>query len=226
MAISNHRESITRVTRSRQEACTAYNKLSRWYDVLAGAYEKKYIDAAVKSLAITPGEIVLEIGFGTGHGILKMALEAGSTGKVHGIDIAMGMLNVARERINQTGLSERVSLIAGDAIALPYLSASFDAVLISFTLELFDTPEIPVVLSECRRVLKNGGRIGVVALSRGNAGANVRIYEWLHRKLPAWIDCRPIYPLPALEDAGFTIRERDQFSMSGLPGEMVLAQKH
>jgi SAM-dependent methyltransferase len=135
---------ISRVTGSKEAAKSTYDRLSRWYDALAGSSEKKFTNA----------------------------------------------------------------------------------VFMSFILELFDTPEIPAVLSECLRTLRPGGRICVVALSKGRkAGWVVRLYEWAHRKFPAYIDCRPIFVQKAVEDAGFTISEVTGMSMWGLPIETVAAMK-
>ena len=122
-------------------------------------------------------------------------------------------------------LIDSVELTCGDATRLPYPDGSMDAVFMSFTLELFDTPEIPQVLAECQRVLRAGGRIGVVAITKeGKEGFAVEAYEWTHEHFPNLLDCRPIFARRALEDAGFSIRDATIAKM-WVPVEIVVAAK-
>lgn len=216
---------IRRVTRSKEEARAAYDRMSRWYDALAGSSEKRFIDIALQKLGATEGQSVLEIGFGTGYAILALAEAVGDSGKVYGIDISDRMVDTARARLRKAGLSRRVKLRQGDGATLPFEGHFCDAVFISFTLELFDTPEIPAVLRECHRVLRVDGRICVVAMSKsGKAGFMVRLYEWAHDKFPAYLDCRPIFVQKALNEGGFQVVEATQTSMCGLPVEIVVAE--
>ena len=93
----------------------------------------------------------------------------------------------------------------GDAVDLNFIEAgSLDGVFMSFTLELFDTPEIPEVLRECQRVLRPGGRLVVIGMSKeGPKDPLVNVFEWTHKHFPKFLDCRPIYVRQALEQAGF-----------------------
>jgi demethylmenaquinone methyltransferase/2-methoxy-6-polyprenyl-1,4-benzoquinol methylase len=122
------------------------------------------------------------------------------------------------------GFSERISLVCGDGLQLPFETESFDKILISFTLELFDTPEIPQVLAECLRCIRKGGHISVVGLSRKQPNFMTRLYEWFHEKLPNYVDCRPIFVQEELENAGFQILQASDLSMLGLRSELVLAE--
>ena len=221
--MSRQEMSISRVTRSKEAAKASYDQLSWWYDLLAGCFERKYQDAALQQLEVKQGERILEIGFGTGYALVTLAQSVGSSGKVYGIDLSEGMCRVAQERVRKAHLAERVELTCGDAARLSYVAQSFDAVYISFTLELFDTPEIPLVLHECWKVLRNGGRLGVVAMSkRGKPTVMTRLYEWAHRKFPRYVDCRPIFVRQALEDAGFHVVTVTAMSMWGLPVDVVV----
>lgn len=176
-------------------------------------------------LAAREGERVLEAGFGTGNALLTLATEVGETGSVTGLDMSDGMREVARRKLEGRGLMSRVRLDTGDAASLPYPGGSFDAVFMSFTLELFDTPEIHVVLEQCRQVLRDDGRVCVVSMSdRAKRGTMMMLYLWAHRRFPACIDCRPIDVPRALTDAGFEVLEERVFSMWGLPIDAVLAR--
>jgi ubiquinone/menaquinone biosynthesis C-methylase UbiE len=217
---------ISRVYRDKEEAKHYYNRISSIYDWLGGAFERRPAEKTLGYLGIKSGEIVLEIGFGTGYCLHKIASAVGNSGKTYGIDISEGMLQVTGERLRNAGLIDRVELYLGDAIKLPFTDETFDSVFMSFTLELFDTPGIPLVLNEVRRVLKKGGRLGIVSLSKagGNSTA-VRIYEWIHSKWPKYVDCRPIYLDHSLQAVGYTIKRREMDNLFLLPLEIVIAMK-
>ncbi|MFW9831360.1 MAG: class I SAM-dependent methyltransferase [Candidatus Thorarchaeota archaeon] len=208
------------------EAKRTYDRYSRFYDWIGGQLERQYAQFGVNFLDIVPGEIVLEIGYGTGHMILALAKKVGPTGKVIGIDISPKMYEIAQHRVKTSGLETRVNLLCADALELTLAKSTFDAIFMSFTLELFDTPEIPLLLAKCRRLLKSGGQIGVVALSKCQGTTRmVRLYEWVNRFFPQWVDCRPIYSEQALKESGFKICKSKIQHMFGLPIEIIVAQK-
>lgn len=217
---------ISRVQRTRQEARETYDKISHWYDYLEGFWEKRLRERGLAKLKVQEGEVVLEIGFGPGHDLASMAQSVGVSGKVHGIDLSREMVAITKNRVSAAGLTDRVLLEQGDAVRLPYPNELFDSIFMSFTLELFDTPEIPKVLAECHRVLRAAGRVGVVSLSKAQGGNfMVKLYEWGHAQFPSFLDCRPIFLRRAMEAAKFEIREYIQESLFGLPVEIAVACK-
>lgn len=207
---------------SREQTRQNYDRMSRWYDLFAGS-EKRFTEIGLQILGVKSDEHVLEIGFGTGHSLGIMAHQAGDSGLVVGVELSPGMIEVARKRIRTDGLGKPTQMMQGDGTLLPFMSNSFDAAFLSFTLELFSDIEIPDVLNECHRVLKREGRLGVVSLQKKGVLA-CRIYEWGHERWPVLLDCRPIDLRNHLETGGFRLQAAKVQMMWGLPVEIALGR--
>jgi demethylmenaquinone methyltransferase/2-methoxy-6-polyprenyl-1,4-benzoquinol methylase len=89
-------------------------------------------EAGLRLLAASPGEHVLEIGFGTGHILAELAKAVGPTGSVFGIDISENMLAHAMDVLSNEGLIDRVSLHCGDVESLPYSDGRMDGMPLRF----------------------------------------------------------------------------------------------
>lgn len=203
-----HQPGVLRVLQTRDETRAFYDKIATVYDLLAERSEEPVRRAGLEMLKARTGEKILEIGFGTGHSLIDLARAVGPSGKVFGIDLSEEMLRVSRDLARKGAVAGWVDLTCGDALQLPYPPESLDGIFMSFTLELFDTPEIPQVLAECRRVLKEDGRLVVVGMSRVQPeGLMITVFEWTHRHFPNYLDCRPILVRRALADAGFHISD-------------------
>lgn len=110
---------------------------------------------AATLLALEPrtGEAILEVGCGGGLFLRGLAELVGPSGRACGIDLSEQQLQAARA--NCAGLSH-VDLQAASALALPYPSTAFDAVVSIQVLEYIDDPQ--GALREMHRILKPGGR--------------------------------------------------------------------
>ena len=216
---------ILGVFQTKDQTRAFYNKISQVYDLLSERSEAPMRKAGLELLNARAGESVLEIGFGTGHSLEALAKSVGPKGKVFGVDLSDQMVKVAKANLTKSKLLKRARLRCGDAAQLPYADGGMDAVFMSFALELFDTPEIPKVLRECKRVLRRGGRIVVVGMSKNTEhDPLVGVFEWTHEHFPNFLDCRPIYVREALEKAGFTI-ENALMKHMWIPVEIVRGTK-
>jgi demethylmenaquinone methyltransferase/2-methoxy-6-polyprenyl-1,4-benzoquinol methylase len=213
---------FSRVNRPVKEAGAYYTRLAPWYDLLA-ASEKKFIRTGLRILDPQPDERILEIGSGTGFAqiLISGKLDKGIS---IGLDLSEGMGDIARKRVNQAGIMAHVGLVCSDTLPIPFPAQSFDAIFSSFTLELFDTPLIPEVLSECRRVLKPEGRLVIVSLSKDQPLSWMgRLYEAFHNRFPDWADCRPIPVAYLIQAAGYRIKRSIYSSIWGIPVGIVIA---
>jgi ubiquinone/menaquinone biosynthesis C-methylase UbiE len=211
-------------SQDRKQTRATYDSLSRFYDILSGTAENRARQQAVDLFNIKAGDILLEVGCGTGTACIEMGRKVEPGGFVYGVDLSIKMLRAAQKKSQRKGMKTSIGFFGGDAVNLPLSPRSVTGVLMSFALELFPDAEITLVLSECKRVLRQGGHLCVLSMSKWHSrGGLLKIYEGLHERFPAWIDCRPILLQQTLARHGFDIIEARQGNLFGLPIEIVLA---
>src|SRR5690606_20120780 len=87
--------------------------------------------------------------------------------RVVGVDLSAQMLDVGRSKVQSRGLSDRVSLLQGDAENLGFADGEFDAVLVAFGVRNFGN--LARGLEEMRRVLRPGGCAVILEFSHPTA---------------------------------------------------------
>jgi arsenite methyltransferase len=105
---------------------------------------------------LAPGDAILDIGCGAGVDSLVAAVLVGASGHVTGIDVTSAMIERARAHQAQLGLAN-VTFQVGEAEALPFPDAAFDAIISNGVFKL--ALNKAKALEEAYRVLKPGGRL-------------------------------------------------------------------
>jgi ubiquinone/menaquinone biosynthesis C-methylase UbiE len=108
-------------------------------------------------LDIQPGEAVLDVGCGTGVMLPSFVEAAGPGGSVTGLDHAVAFLARANQRLRDAGMADRVNLVRGDAVAIPFDDGTFDISHVERVLMHLTDPD--AVIREMVRVTRPGGRV-------------------------------------------------------------------
>ncbi|GAX03338.1 ubiquinone/menaquinone biosynthesis methyltransferase [Secundilactobacillus pentosiphilus] len=125
---------------------------------------KHWRKVAMARLAIKTGSFILDLCCGTGDWTIALAKAVGPSGQVVGLDFSREMLSVAKKKVASAGLNDRVTLVQGDAMALPYANNHFDVITIGFGLR--NVPDANQVLREMYRVVRPGGQVASLETSQ------------------------------------------------------------
>lgn len=128
--------------------------------------------------ALSEGEIVLDLGSGTGGDVLISAQRVGAAGKVYGLDMTDEMLEQARANAAAAGVTN-VEFLKGYLEEIPLPDDSVDIALSNCVINL--AADKRIVLREVARVLKHGGRIAfsdVIAADDMPAAVRSDMQEW------------------------------------------------
>jgi len=198
-----------------------YRRIAPSYDLWAWLTESKARDRCLELAAIQNGEQVLEVAVGTGLAFEKI-LQTNPSGRNEGIDLTQAMLSRAAKKAAKSETSN-YRLRVGDAYDLDFPDESFDVLVNNYMFDLLPQQDFLTVLSEFRRVLRPGGRLAMVNMTKGERWYN-GIWDRIYRINPALLGgCRGVLLLPELEAGGFTQIRREYISQFTFPSEIVCA---
>jgi len=146
----------------------------------------------IENARLSPGFEVLELATSTGSDAFLVAEQVGPTGKVHGIDLAPRMIEVAKETCASRGV-QNVEFSVMDAEELTFKSSTFDAVVCKWALEQFT--DAHRALQESLRVLKPGGVFSSMVVGRAERSKFLSLGPLeIYRIDPALVTAEPGAP--------------------------------
>jgi len=216
-------QEILKARYTQQEITRKYNWIAPIYDLFGILMESKARQRALEIAAIQNGEKVLEVALGTGLNFVEV-LKRNPNGWVDGVDVSMKMVAKARNRICKTG-QKNYTLHLCDCRHLPFEDETFDVIMNQYLLDILPIEDFIPILLEFKRVLKGGGRIVLVNMTKGERWLN-QIYEGIYRlKPPLLAGCRGVMAQPFLKRIGFDQFQREFVSQLGFPSEVVRGMK-
>jgi ubiquinone/menaquinone biosynthesis C-methylase UbiE len=153
-----------------EEIVQKYNLIAPIYDLFGILMESKARQRALEIAAIQNGEKILEVALGTGLNFVEL-MKRNPQGWVEGIDISMKMLERTRRRASKTGL-QNYTLYLCDCRHLPFEDATFNVLMNQYMFDILPVEDFIPILLEYKRVLKNGGKIILVNMTKGKKWVN------------------------------------------------------
>jgi demethylmenaquinone methyltransferase/2-methoxy-6-polyprenyl-1,4-benzoquinol methylase len=146
---------------------SVFESIAHKYDlmnnVLSFRRHKAWRKFTMKQMNVQPGETAIDICCGTCDWTISIA-EVSKHGNIVGLDFSLNMLDVGRRKIAERGLDKQIELVHGNAMELPFEDNSFDYATIGFGLR--NVPDLTKVLQEMKRVVKPGGKVVCLELSK------------------------------------------------------------
>jgi demethylmenaquinone methyltransferase/2-methoxy-6-polyprenyl-1,4-benzoquinol methylase len=132
-------------------------------DLISFRRHKAWRKFTMKKMNVSQGQTALDLCCGTCDWTIALA-DASGKGQIVGLDFSQNMLDFGAIKIDKLGLNKQIKLVQGNAMSLPFEDNSFDFVTIGFGLR--NVPDYLQVLKEMRRVVKPGGQVVCLEVSK------------------------------------------------------------
>jgi demethylmenaquinone methyltransferase/2-methoxy-6-polyprenyl-1,4-benzoquinol methylase len=149
-------------------------------DILSFRRHKAWRKFAMDKMNLKQGESAVDICCGTCDWTLSLAKASGS-GQIVGLDFSPSMLEVGRNKVKNHQLDASITLVEGNAMSLPFEDNKFDYATIGFGLR--NVPDLVQVLHEMKRVVKPGGMLVCLELSKPTWQPFKGVYYFYFQKI-------------------------------------------
>lgn len=160
-----------------------FDRISPVYDLMnqliSGFQEPRWRRRAVREARLRPGDVALDVACGTGKVSTALLKVVGPSGRVTGLDFSPGMIDRARR---ERPSAPNLAFVVGDALAIPFGDAEFDASTIAFGMR--NLPDYARGFSEMTRVVRPGGRVVCLEISRPRSALGRAIQRWFDWVVP------------------------------------------
>jgi len=164
MAIENEKNLVL----PKSDSWKMFNTIAGRYDflnrLLSLGQDIRWRSSLKQFLPKTENQTILDLATGTGDVLIILTKDNPKISRGFGIDPAVKMLDIGREKIKHAHLDNILMLQQGDAQALTFLDESFDCVTISFGIR--NIPDLRLALLEMYRVTKKGGKVLILEFSK------------------------------------------------------------
>jgi demethylmenaquinone methyltransferase/2-methoxy-6-polyprenyl-1,4-benzoquinol methylase len=164
------------------EVRSMFDRIAPTYDrlntILSFGADGRWRRAAVRAASLRPGDRVIDVACGSGKLAAELAIAVGPTGRVIGVDLSPGMIDVARR--TQPALAQ-LEFVVANALALPVADGSFDAATIAFGLR--NLADYEAGFRELARVVRPGGRVVCLELSLPRPAWWGRLFHAVFRRV-------------------------------------------
>jgi demethylmenaquinone methyltransferase/2-methoxy-6-polyprenyl-1,4-benzoquinol methylase len=162
-----------------------FMKIAPRYDflnkLLSLGIDKRWRKSAAKKIKSRPGGRVLDIATGTGDMALEAARTTDNTVKIIGVDFCSAMVEIGRNKLDTSLLSNRVALGVASCEALPFHNDTFDSATIAFGIR--NVADRNLGLREIVRTLLPGGRIVILEFSNPKSRLFKSVYHFYFKRL-------------------------------------------
>ncbi len=201
-----------------------YDLVAPLYPISSRLFHAQAHAKTLEMLQIPNGSSVLEVAMGSGE-MFHRLVRVNPGGQTIGVDFSANMAAQSQAKIRQRYVGADAHCPCTDARQLPFRDASFDALVCCYLFELLSEAHMLEAMDEMGRVLKPGGRLGLILVAQSASSFNL-LYKFCTFVAPAFWGRQVSSTMPdLLRSRDFEIEDATKIRQLYFHSRILIAKK-